>query len=83
VIALTTETGERVWHFQTVRHDIWNRDLPAPPNLVTIFRSGQPRDAVAQITKSGYVYLFDREKAVPGTAGSDRSRGRFVELGRC
>ena len=65
VIALKAETGERVWHFQTVRHDIWDRDLPAPPNLVTIFRSGQPRDAVAQITKSGYVYLFDRETGAP------------------
>ena len=65
VIALKAETGERVWHFQTVRHDIWDRDLPAPPNLVTIFRNGQPLDAVAQITKSGYVYLFDRDTGAP------------------
>jgi len=65
VIALKAETGERIWHFQTVRHDIWDRDLPAPPNLVTIFRNGQPLDAVAQITKSGYVYLFDRDTGAP------------------
>jgi len=65
VIALKALTGERVWHFQTVRHDIWDRDLPAPPNLVTIFRGGQPLDAVAQITKSGYVYLFDRDTGAP------------------
>jgi len=65
VIALKAETGERVWHFQTVRHDIWDRDLPAPPNLVTISRSGRPLDAVAQITKSGYVYLFDRDTGAP------------------
>jgi quinoprotein glucose dehydrogenase len=65
VIALKAETGERVWHFQTVRHDIWDRDLPAPPSLATIFRNGQPLDAVAQITKSGYVYLFDRDTGAP------------------
>jgi len=65
VIALKAETGERVWHFQTVRHDIWDRDLPAPPSLVTIFRNGRPLDAVAQTTKSGYVYLFERETGAP------------------
>jgi quinoprotein glucose dehydrogenase len=60
-IALKADTGERVWHFQTVKHDIWDRDLPAPPTLVTVLRSGQPVDAVAQTTKSGFVYLFDRD----------------------
>jgi quinoprotein glucose dehydrogenase len=65
VIALKADTGERVWHFQTVRHDIWDRDLPAPPSLITVTRSGQLLDAVAQTTKSGYVYLFDRDTGAP------------------
>ena len=65
VIALKADTGERVWHFQTVRHDIWDRDLPAPPVLVTVSRGGQPLDAVAQTTKSGFVYLFDRATGAP------------------
>lgn len=65
VIALKADTGERVWHFQTVRHDIWDRDLPAPPSLVTVTRNGQSADAVAQTTKSGFVYLFDRETGAP------------------
>ena len=65
VIALKADTGERVWHFQTVHHDIWDRDLPAPPVLVTVTRGGQPVDAVAQTTKSGFVYLFDRETGAP------------------
>src|ERR1700676_2001000 len=65
VIALKADTGERVWHFQTVKHDIWDRDLPAPPTLVTVLRSGQPVDAVAQTTKSGFVYLFNRDSGAP------------------
>ncbi|HLE57177.1 MAG TPA: PQQ-binding-like beta-propeller repeat protein, partial [Rhodothermia bacterium] len=65
VIALKAETGERIWHFQTVHHDIWDRDHPAPPNLVTVEHDGERIDAVAQITKSGYVFLFDRETGEP------------------
>ena len=65
LIALRADTGERVWHFQTVRHDIWDRDLPAPPSLVTINRDGRLVDAVSQATKSGFVYLFDRETGKP------------------
>ncbi len=65
IIALRAGTGERVWHFQTVRHDIWDRDLPNPATLVTITRSGEPLDAVAQTTKSGYVFLFDRDTGAP------------------
>jgi quinoprotein glucose dehydrogenase len=61
LLALRAETGERVWHFQTVRHDIWDRDLPAPPSLVTVQRDGRLIDAVAQITKSGHVFVFERE----------------------
>ncbi|MCL4794117.1 MAG: PQQ-binding-like beta-propeller repeat protein [Bryobacteraceae bacterium] len=61
LIALDARTGKRRWHFQFVRHDVWDRDLPAPPSLVTVIRDGRPRDAVAQITKSGHVWVFDRD----------------------
>ena len=49
VIALDALTGKRIWHFQEVRHDIWDLDLPAPPNLVTIVHDGKKVDAVAQV----------------------------------
>jgi len=65
LIALKAETGERVWHFQAVRHDIWDRDFPSPPTLVTINHDGRLVDAVAQTTKSGHVYLFERETGKP------------------
>jgi quinoprotein glucose dehydrogenase len=60
LIALNAETGERIWHFQGVEHDLWDRDFPAPPVLVTVERSGKKIDAVAQTTKQGFVFLFDR-----------------------
>jgi len=65
LIALDANTGERKWHFQTVHHDIWDKDLPAPPNLVRVKHEGKEIDAVAQITKSSYVFLFDRETGTP------------------
>lgn len=65
LLALDAETGERKWHFQTVHHDIWDRDLPAPPNLVTVKHDGKEIEAVAQITKSAYVFLFDRDTGEP------------------
>ena len=65
VIALNAETGERVWHFQTVHHDLWDRDLPCPPNLVTVNQAGQKIDAVAQATKDGYVFLLNRDTGEP------------------
>lgn len=65
LLALNAETGERIWHFQTVHHDLWDRDLPAPPNLVTVERDGRQIDAVAQVTKSGFVFVFDRETGEP------------------
>jgi quinoprotein glucose dehydrogenase len=65
LIALNAETGQRIWHFQSVRHDLWDRDLPAPPVLLTVRRDGKSVDAVAQTTKSGYVFLFDRANGVP------------------
>jgi quinoprotein glucose dehydrogenase len=60
LIALDAETGKRIWHFQGVHHDLWDRDFPAPPALVTVTHAGQRIDAVAQTTKSGLLYVFDR-----------------------
>lgn len=60
LIALDAKTGKRIWHFQAVRHDIWDRDFPSPPSLVTVQSDGKTIDAVAQTSKQGYVYLFDR-----------------------
>jgi quinoprotein glucose dehydrogenase len=65
LLALDAATGRRLWHYQIVRHDLWDRDLPAPPDLVTIERDGRTIDAVAQITKSGHVFLFERETGAP------------------
>lgn len=65
LLALDARTGERRWHFQFVHHDLWDRDLPAPPTLVTIERDGRTIDAVAQTTKAGYVYVFERESGEP------------------
>ena len=61
-IALNARTGERVWHYQTTRHDVWDHDLPIYPNLVTVQRNGKDVSAVAQVTKKGYVFVFDRFK---------------------
>jgi quinoprotein glucose dehydrogenase len=60
LLALDAATGKRVWHFQAVRHDLWDRDFPAPPSLVTVRHGGRRIDAVAQTSKQGYVYLLDR-----------------------
>ncbi len=65
ILALNAETGERIWHYQLVHHDIWDRDLPAPPNLMTVEHDGERIEAVAQITKSGHVFLFDRDSGEP------------------
>jgi len=65
IIAIDAETGQRLWHYQTVHHDLWDRDLPAPPNLVTVTHNGIKIDAVAQVTKSGYVFLLDRDTGKP------------------
>ncbi|AXE17322.1 pyrroloquinoline quinone-dependent dehydrogenase [Runella rosea] len=70
VIALNAETGKRIWHFQTVHHDLWDRDIPCPPNLITVMHKGpdgRPRkvDAVAQATKDGLIFVFDRDTGKP------------------
>ncbi|QJW89254.1 PQQ-binding-like beta-propeller repeat protein [Spirosoma taeanense] len=65
LLALDARTGKRLWHFQAVHHDIWDRDFPAPPNLLTVTQNGKKIDAVAQITKSGHVFVFDRVTGKP------------------
>ena len=64
-IALDAKTGERRWHFQTLHHDLWDHDLPIYPNLVTLNLNGQSVDAAVQLTKTGYVFVFDRETGQP------------------
>ena len=65
LIALDAASGKRIWHFQFVRHDVWDRDLPSPPSLVTIRRGGRSIAAVAQATKQGQLFLFDRASGQP------------------
>jgi quinoprotein glucose dehydrogenase len=64
-LALNAETGERIWHFQGVHHDLWDRDFPSPPALVSMMHDGKQVDAVAQTTKQGFLYLFDRATGKP------------------
>jgi quinoprotein glucose dehydrogenase len=65
LLCLDAATGKRKWHYQTVRHDLWDRDLPSAPALVTIKRNGRAVDAVAQITKAGHIFVFERETGKP------------------
>ncbi len=65
LLALDAATGKLLWHFQAVHHDIWDRDFPAPPVLLTVRHNGKPVDAVAQTTKHGQVFVFDRVTGQP------------------
>jgi quinoprotein glucose dehydrogenase len=65
LLALDAATGKRLWHFQGVHHDIWDRDFPSPPALFTLKRDGKTLDALAQTTKQGYLYLFNRVTGKP------------------
>src|SRR5207302_6661417 len=65
LVCIKAETGERVWHFQTVHHDLWDYDLPAAPNLVDITVNGRRIKAVAQVTKQAFAYVFDRATGQP------------------
>ncbi len=65
LLALDAATGKRLWHYQLIHHDIWDRDPPAPPNLVTVISKGKKIDAVAQITKQGFVFVFNRVTGEP------------------
>ena len=65
VLALDATTGERRWHYQVVHHDVWDYDIPCPPNLVTVRRGGRSIEAVAQVTKMGHVFVLNRETGEP------------------
>lgn len=65
LVALDAANGRRLWYFQTVHHDVLDRDLPAAPNLLTVTRQGHGVDAIAQISKTGFVFLFDRQTGAP------------------
>jgi len=92
LIALDARTGRRLWHFQGVHHDIWDRDFPSPPSLLTVTRDGKRVDAVAQPSKQGYLFVFDRvtgeplfpiaERAVPASdvPGEVAARSQPVPL---
>jgi quinoprotein glucose dehydrogenase len=65
VLALDAATGKRIWHFQTVHHDIWDRDLPTAPVVVNIHKEGKLIEAVVQVTKSGFIFLLERNTGKP------------------
>jgi len=76
LVCVEAKTGRRVWHFQAVKHDVWDRDFPAAPALITITKDEKRRDVVAQIAKNGRTYVLDREtgelKTVPPRVPKDR-----------
>jgi quinoprotein glucose dehydrogenase len=65
LVCLDVRTGKRVWHYQLTRHDIWDYDLPAAPNLIDVTVDGRRVKAVAQVTKQGHVFVFDRVTGTP------------------
>lgn len=65
IVALDAAAGKPIWHFQVVHHDLWDRDLPSPPTLVTVRHDGRSIDAVAQATKHGFLFLLDRATGTP------------------
>lgn len=65
ILALDAGTGSYKWHFQTIHHDVWDKDLPAPPNLMTVHKDGKDIDVVSQITKNGLLYVLDRDTGKP------------------
>jgi quinoprotein glucose dehydrogenase len=80
VLALDAATGKRIWHFQTVHHDIWDRDLPAAPVLVTITKDGKKIDAIAQTSKTGFLFLFERVTGKPIYPIEERPVSTSTEL---
>ncbi len=65
IVALDARTGKRIWHYQLVHHDLWDYDLPQAPKLLTIRQNGRAVDVVAQATKHGFLFVFDRESGRP------------------
>jgi len=73
IVAVDADTGERLWHYQTVRHGLWDYDLPAAPNVLDIVVDGRPVKALAQITKQAFVFAFDRQTGEPIWPIEDRA----------
>jgi quinoprotein glucose dehydrogenase len=73
LVCLEARTGRLIWHFQIVRHGLWDYDLPAAPNLIDVTVSGRRVKAVAQVTKQGFVFVFDRATGTPLWPIEDRS----------
>jgi quinoprotein glucose dehydrogenase len=65
VLALDANSGKRIWHYQITHHDLWDKDLPTPPALIKVKRDGKEIDAVAQTTKNGMLFIFERETGKP------------------
>jgi quinoprotein glucose dehydrogenase len=65
ILALDARTGRRIWHFQTVKHDTWDLDIPVPPIMITVKRDGREIPAIAQVSKTGFVYVLDRYMGTP------------------
>jgi quinoprotein glucose dehydrogenase len=65
LVALDAATGKLLWYYQMVHHDIWDYDVAAPPNLITVHREGKDIPAVAQATKMGFVFVLDRVTGKP------------------
>ena len=86
LVALDARTGKRLWHFQLVHHDLWDYDTTAAPQLLTVTHNGKRVDVVAQSSKQGFLYLFERvtgeplwpieERPVPKSLMPERRRGR-------
>jgi quinoprotein glucose dehydrogenase len=72
LVCLDAATGRKIWHYQLVRHGLWDYDTPAAPNLIDINVGGRPIKAVAQVTKQGFVYVFDRVTGEPVWPIEDR-----------
>ncbi len=73
VVAVDADTGERVWHYQMVRHGLWDYDPPAAPNVLDVVIDGTPRKVVAQVTKQAFVFTFDQETGEPVWPVEDRA----------
>jgi len=65
IIAIDAATGKYIWHYQVSHHDLWDYDLPSPPNLITVQKDNKIIDAVAQITKQGFIFILNRETGAP------------------
>jgi len=65
VLALNAATGKLVWHYQVIHHDMWDKDLPTAPILITVKQKGKAIDAVAQATKHGFIFVLDRTNGKP------------------